>query len=100
MRFHLRIRTCVRALALALAGVASPALAQEAPPAMEVQNDEISGDVLVNGVLFEAALGLDAGAITALVADCQSSLDVLVALPPELQDRINLVIVSLSGGDL
>ena len=56
-------------------------------------------DVVIEGVTFEASLGLSAADIEALVASCRDSLSVMVTLPQELQDRINAVIVARDGGD-
>lgn len=67
--------------------------------AFQTQADPVSGDVVVNGVLFEGSFGLAGSEIEALVLTCRDSLAALVELSPELQTRINAVLVTLAGGD-
>lgn len=86
--------------AAAMAWVFAPggAWAEDATPPPAVAETG-AADVVIEGVTFEASLGLSAADIEALVASCRDSLSVMVTLPQELQDRINAVIVARDGGD-
>jgi hypothetical protein len=72
-----------------VAALSAPAWAD--PPALQVSTDA-AGNVTVNGVVFEASLGLSADDIRSLVEVSKTSLDQLIHQPQAVQDRVNRVL--------
>lgn len=88
---------------LGVGAVAMPfASAQQEPPIPPVEEPlvlevvtDANGNVTVNGIVFEAALGVDAAQIVELVNAGRSSVDALLGASEAVQERVNTVIMTV-----